>query len=159
MKLNIIAFILISANFLQNEIPAQSQLWKLYSTSDQPYINVTIDKYESDSLYIKSMDHLFVLHQDSIKCLIREKESNFGLGFLIGAVGGGIFGATTSSSSNKPYDLGFSDGGESLSIVSGAIIGGILGGVVGLASGADEKYQIEKYSAEGKRKILNKLFK
>jgi len=151
--------ILISINFLQNEISAQSQLWEIYSTSDQPYINVTIDKYESDYLYIKSMNNLFVLHQDSIKSLIMEKKSNFGIGFLIGAVGGGIFGAATASSSNEPYDLGFSDSGESLSIVSGAIIGGILGGIVGLASGADEKYQIEKYSAEGKRKILNKLFK
>ena len=158
MKFNIIVFVLISVNFLQNEIFGQPQLWEIYSISDQPYINVTIDKYESDSLYIKSMEQLFVLHQDSIKYLLRKKESNFGLGFLIGAVGGGIFGAAISTSSNEFYDMGFSDTGESLSIVSGAIIGGILGGIVGLASGADEKYQMEKYSTEGKRKILNRLF-
>jgi len=157
MKMNAIVFILISFNFLQNKISAQSQLWEIYSTSDQPYINVTIYKYELDSLYIKSMDHLFVLNQDSIKCIIMVKNSNFGLGFLVGAVGGGIFGAATSSSSDEFYDLGFSDGGESISIVSGALIGGVLGGIIGLASGADEKYQIEQYSAEEKRKILNKL--
>jgi len=159
MKFNIFVFVLTSINFLQNKFLAQPQLWEIYSTSDQAYINVTIDKYESDSLYIKSMDHLFVLHQDSIKYLIRKKESNFGPGFLIGAIGGGIFGAVISSSSNEFYDLAFSDSGESLSIVSGAIIGGVLGGVVGLASGTDEKYQIEKYSTEFKRKILNRLFK
>jgi hypothetical protein len=158
MKLNTIVFVLISINFLENKIFAQPQLWEIYSTSGQPYINVTIDKYERDYLYIKLMDHLFALHQDSIKYLIRKKESNFGVGFLIGAIGGGILGAATSSGSNEPYDLGFSDSGESLSIVSGAIIGGILGGIVGLASGADEKYQIEKYPIEGKRKILNRLF-
>ena len=159
MQFNIIVFVLISINFLQNEIFAQPQLWEIYSTSDQAYINMTIDRYESDSLYIKSMDHLFVLSQDSIKYLIRKKESNFGMGFLIGAIGGSIFGAATSSSSNESYDFGLSDSGESLSIVSGAVIGGILGGIVGLASGADDKYQIEKYSTEDKRKILNNLFK
>jgi hypothetical protein len=158
MKFNITVFILISINFLQIEILAQTQQWEIYSTSDQPHINVIIFKYVSDSLYIKSMNQVFVLHQDSIKYLLRKKESNFGLGFLIGAIAGGIFGAATSSSSDEPYDMGFSDSGESLSIVSGAIIGGLLGGVVGLASGADEKYQIEKYSTEDKRKILNRLF-
>jgi hypothetical protein len=158
MKFSFIVFVLISVNFLQNEILAQTQLWDIYSTSDQPYVNVTIFKYISDSLYIKSMNQVFVLHQDSIKYLLRKKESNFGLGFLIGAIAGGIFGAATSTSSNELYDMGFSDRGESLSIVSAALIGGVLGGVVGLASGADEKYQIEKYSTEGKRKILNSLF-
>jgi hypothetical protein len=159
MKFNIIVLFIVLINFLQNEIFAQPQLWEIYSISDQPYINVTIDKYESDSLYIKSTDHLFVLHQDSIKYLLREKESNFGLGFLIGAVGGGIFGAAISSSSNEFYDMGFSDTGKSLSIVSGAIIGGVLGGIVGLASGADEKYQLEKLTTEHKRALLSRLFK
>ena len=128
MKFNFTVFILISINFLQIEILAQTQQWEIYSTSDQPHINVIIFKYVSDSLYIKSMNQVFVLHQDSIKYLLRKKESNFGLGFLIGAIAGGIFGAATSSSSDEPYDMGFSDSGESLSIVSGAIIGGLLGG-------------------------------
>jgi hypothetical protein len=159
MKLNIIVFVLISINFLQNEIFAQTQLWEIYSTSDQPYINVTIFKYVPDSIYIKLMNQVFVLHQDSIKYLLRKKESNFGLGFLIGAIAGGIFGGATSSSSDEPYDMGFSDSGESLSVVSGAIIGGLLGGIVGLASGADEKYYLENLITEHKRALLSKLFK
>ena len=159
MKFNIIVFILISINFLQNEIFAQTQLWEIYSTSDQPYINVTIFKYVPDFIYIKSMNQVFVLHQDSIKYLLRKKESNFGLGFLIGAIAGGIFGAATSSSSDEPYDMGFSESGESLSIVSGSIIGGLLGGVVGLASGADEKYYLEYLVTDYKRALLSKLFK
>jgi hypothetical protein len=159
MKFNIIVFVLISINLLQNEILAQTQQWEIYSTSDQSYINVTIFKYVPDSMYIKSMNQVFVLHQDSIKYLLRKKESNFGLGFLIGAIAGGIFGAANSSSSDELYDMGFSDYGESLSIVSGALIGGILGGVVGLASGADEKYYLENLSTEHKSILLSKLFK
>jgi hypothetical protein len=104
------------------------------------------------------MNQLFVLHQDSIKYLLRKKESNFGLGFLFGAIAGGVFGAATSSDSNGSFDFGFSAAGKGLSIVFGALIGGILGGVVGLAAGADEKYQLEKYDTEYKRKILSRLF-
>jgi len=154
MKLNIVKFFIISINFLPNLIFAQPQLWEIYSTSNQPFVNVTVDKYESDSLYIKSMNQLFTLHQDSIKYLLKRKESNFGLGFLFGAIAGGIFGAASSSGS----DGFFSEIGKGFSIVFGALIGGTLGGVIGLAAGADEKYQIEKLESEDKRKLLNRLF-
>ncbi len=160
MKFNIIIFSFISIyfGFLQTKIFAQPPLWEIYSTSNQPFVNVTVDKYEADSLYIKSNESLFILHQDSIKYLIKKKESNFGLGFLFGAITGGLIGAASSSKSEGFYDIGFSAMGKGLSIVFGAIIGGVLGGVVGLAAGRDEKYQIEKLNTEDKRKLLNKLF-
>jgi len=68
MKLNIIYFSLASIDFffIQNEIFAQHQIWEIYTTSNQPFVNVFIDKYESDSLFIKSMNQLFILHQDSV---------------------------------------------------------------------------------------------
>jgi hypothetical protein len=154
MKLNIVLFILISLNFLQSEIFAQPQLWDIYSTSNQPYINVTVEKYESDSLYIKSMNLSYILYQDSIKFLIKRNESNFGLGFLFGSIIGGIYGGVSSESSNEF----FSEIGNGFSIIFGALIGGTLGGVIGLASGADEKYDIEKLDSGGKRKLLNELF-
>jgi hypothetical protein len=147
-------FFLFSIILLYNNIFAQPQLWEIYSTSNQPFVNVTVDKYESDSLYIKSMNLVFILHQDSIKYLLKSKESNFGLGFLFGAITGGIFGAASTSGSD-----GFLSGiGNGLSIVFGALVGGTLGGVIGLAGGADEKYQIEKLNPEDKRKLLNRLF-
>lgn len=161
MKFNTVLFItIVSINFclLQNKIPAQPQLWEIYSTSNQPFINVTVNKYESDSLYIKSVDQLFILHQDSIKYLLKRKEFNFGLGFIFGAIAGGIFGVASSSDSDGFYDIGFSTFGKGLSIVFGALIGGVIGGIIGLTTIADEEYQIEKLNTEGKRKLLNKLF-
>jgi hypothetical protein len=157
MKFNIIIFIaLVTINFclFTRVVSAQPQLWEIYSTSNQPFINVTVDKYESDSLYIKSTGQIFILHQDSIKYLLKRRESNFGLGFLFGAITGGVLGATSSSGS----DGFFSGIGEGLSIALGALVGGVLGGVVGLASGADKKYQLEKLNTEHKRKLLNWLF-
>jgi len=161
MKLNIIFFFLapIIFYFLQNEIFAQPQLWEIYTTSNQPFVNVTIEKYESDSLYIKSMNQLFILHQDSIKYLLKRNESNFGFGFIIGAVLGGIFGNAISQDGEKGfYDLGFSAIGRALSTAFGILIGATLGGLAGLASGADNKYQIQKLNVEDKKKLLNKLF-
>lgn len=157
MKSNTILFLtLISINFflLQKKATAQPQLWEIYSTSDQPFINVTVDKYETDSLYVKFMDQLLILHQDSIKYLLKRKESSFGAGFLFGAIIGGIFGVANSSGSEGF----FSEIGKGLSIVFGALIGGALGGVISLATGTNEKYQIEKLNIEDKRKLLNKLF-
>lgn len=161
MKLNIVVFffVLLNLGILQNKTLAQSQLWEIYTTSDQPYINVIVDRYESDSLFIKSNGSLFILHQDSIKYLLkkRESKSNFGLGLLFGAIIGGIWGSTFSSGSNGFFS-GIRKGLSTLSTVLGAIIGGVLGGAIGLASGGDEKYQIEKIKSENKRKLLNKLF-
>jgi len=155
MKNNIIFFLIsISFCFLQNKTFAQPQLWEIYSTSNQPFVNVTVDKYESDSLYLKYMDQMIVLHQDSIKYLLHRNESNFGLGFLIGAVLGGILG---NSASQRSDDL-FSGSGRSSSTLFGILIGGAIGGSAGLASGADNKYQVEKLNSEDKRKLLNRLF-
>jgi hypothetical protein len=154
MKYNIVLYFLFLTILLQNESFAQPQLWEIYSTSNQPYVNVIVEKYTSDSLYIKSMNQLFIFHQDSIEYLIKKRDSNFGLGFLFGAVAGGIFGATTSSVS----DGLFSGIGKGLSIALGAVIGGVVGGVIGLVTGADEKYQIDKLKPEVKRKLLDRLF-
>lgn len=157
VKFNAILFLAVASInicLLQNKISAQPQLWDLYTNSNQPFVNITVDKYESDSLYINSTDQLFILHQDSIKYLLKKKESNFGLGFLFGAVAGGILGAASSSSSGKFL----SELGNGLSIVFGALIGGAIGGVAGLAAGADEKYELEKLNTEVKRELLKKLF-
>lgn len=154
MKFNIVLFSLFLIIILHNKVFAQPQLWEIYSTSNQPFVNVIVEKYESDSLYIKSMNQLFSLHQDSIQYIIKKRDSNFGMGFLFGSIAGGIFGATTSSDS----DGFFSGIGRGLSIVLGAVIGGVVGGVVGLVSGADDKYQLSKLKSEDKRKLLNRLF-
>jgi len=154
MKCNIILYILFLTLLLQSKVFAQPQLWEIYSTSNQPYVNVIVEKYTTDSLYIKSMNQLFVFHQDSIEYLIKKRDSNFGLGFIFGAAAGGIFGATTSSGSE-----GLIAGiGKGLSIALGAVIGGVVGGVLGLISGADEKYEINKLKPEDKRKLLAGLF-
>jgi hypothetical protein len=154
MKFNIILFFLFSIIILQNEVFAQPQLWEMYSTSNQPFVNVVVEKYESDSLYLKSMNQLFIFHQDSIEYLIKKRDSNFGLGFIFGAVAGGIFGAKISSGSD-----GFLSGiGKGLSIVLGSVIGGVVGGGIGLSSGADQKYLLLKLKSEDKRILLNRLF-
>ena len=154
MKLKIFLFILALFIFLHNKILAQPQLWEIYSTSNQPYINVIVDKYESDSIYLKSMNQLYILNQDSIKYILTRRESNFGFGFLFGALIGGIYGGASS----KGSDGFFSEIGSGFSTVFGVLIGGTLGGVIGLASGADEKYDIEKLNSEDKRKLLTRLF-
>jgi hypothetical protein len=160
MRLNVVYFFLVSVNFffMQNEIFAQPQLWEIYTNSNQPFVNVFIDKYESDSLYIKSMDQMFIFHHDSIKYLLRKNESNFGLGFIIGAVLGGIFGNALSKDGDGSYDLGFSAIGRLSFTILGIVVGGTLGGLAGLSAGTDNKYRIDKLSTENKRDLLNKLF-
>lgn len=143
---------------MQNEIFAQLQLWEIYTTSNQPFVNVFIDKYESDSLFIKSMNQLFILHQDSVKYALKRNEPNFGIGFIIGAVLGGIFGNAIYQDGEESYDLGFSAIGRLSSTILGIVAGGALGGLAGLSAGIDNKYQIEKLSTEDKRDLLSKLF-
>ncbi len=154
MNYKIVLFFFFIIILSHNKIFAQPQLWEIYSTSNQPFVNVIVEKYESDSLYLKSMNQLFILHQDSIEYLIRIRDSNFGLGFLIGALTGGLLGSVSSSDSE-----GFlSPIGKGLTIVLGIVIGGAIGGVVGLAAGADEKYQLSKLKSEDKTKLLNRIF-
>lgn len=155
MKINIIFFLLASLNFyfLQNKTFAQPQLWEIYTTSNQPFVNVIVDKYESDSLYLKFMDQLIVIHQDSIKCLIEKKESHLGIGILIGAVAGGLLVGTSFKSDGL-----FSEVGQASSITLGIVLGGVLGGVAGSAAGADRNYYFEKFDSERKGIILNDLF-
>jgi hypothetical protein len=154
MKLNFVLSLLFLTLLFPSELFAQPQLWEIYSTSNQPFVNVIVKKYSSDSLYLNSMNNSFILHQDSIAYLIRKRESNFGLGFLFGAAAGGIFGATTSSNS----DGLFTELGNGLSVVLGVVLGGVIGGIFGLAAGSDEKYQVGKLKPEAKRKLLDRLF-
>lgn len=132
---------------------AQPQLWEVYSISDQPFVNVTIDRFDADSLYMKSMTQVLALHQDSIKYVVRRNESKFGLGFLFGAVVGGIMMGRTSDGHGL-----FPDMAHGTSIALGVAIGGALGGAVGLGAGTDTKYQIQKLDSEEKRKVLSRLF-
>jgi hypothetical protein len=134
--------------------PAQPKLWEVYSTSDQPFVNVTIDRYQSDTLYIKSMNQLIALHQDSIKYLLHRNSSQAGLGVLIGAVVGGVTVNAISHGSSGP----FSEIGRFPSLTLGALVGGAIGGAIGSAQGSETKYRIDKLDPEGKRKLLNKLF-
>ncbi|HEX9739960.1 MAG TPA: hypothetical protein VGA29_04225 [Ignavibacteriaceae bacterium] len=155
MKFKIILFLIsISFYFLQTKTFAQPQLWEIYTISDQPFINVTVDKYESDSLYIKSAFQLIALHQDSIKYLIKRNESQFGLGFLIGAVLGGVLIGLTADE-NEGF---FSELWRGTATFFGIILGGAIGGIMGLAAGTDTKYNLEKLDSETKRVLLNRLF-
>lgn len=155
MKLNMVILFILTVLLLSDVIFAQPQLWNIYSISNDPFTNVTVVNYEADSLYIKSMSQLFILHQDSIKHLVKINESNLWLGFVFGAVAGGIIGATNSSDSGGL----FSEIGKGFSIVLAALAGGVLGGVVGLVSGSDRTYNIEKLDPQRKRKLLKQLFK
>jgi hypothetical protein len=159
MKLNIVLFFLFSINlyFLPNKTFAQPKLWEIYTTSDQPYINVIIDKYEADSLYLKYMDQLIILHQDSIKYILHRNESNFGAGFLFGALAGGII-ANLAYREPEHDGLISLDFGRFPSTIAGVFIGGTFGGLAGAASGADNKYRIDRLDSEDKRKLLNRLF-
>jgi hypothetical protein len=152
MKVYIILLCLVLINFffLQNKMFGQPKLWEIYTISDQPYINVIIDKYESDSLYLKYMDQLFIIHQDSIKYLVKRNKSNFAAGCIIGAVVGGIIGITTYREP-KGNGLVSLDFGPFTSTVAGIFIGGAVGGLAGAASGADNKYRIDKLEPETKR--------
>ena len=145
--------LLLEVFFLCQTASAQPQLWEVYSTSNQPFVNVTIERFESDSLYMKSMNQVLALHQDSIKYLVRRNKSKFGLGFLAGAVMGVAF-----MSGMSRGDGLFPDMARGSSIAMGVAIGGALGGAVGLGAGADTKYQIDKLNAEDKRKLLSRLF-
>lgn len=82
----IVVFALVASWHFHQGASAQPQLWDVYSVSKQPFVNVTIDRFESDSLFMKAMNRVFVLHQDSVEYLLRKDKSQFALGFLIGAV-------------------------------------------------------------------------
>ena len=132
---------------------AQPQLWEVYSTSSQPFVNVTIERFEADSLHMKFMNGQFALHQDSIAYLLRRNKSKFGLGFLAGAVVGGV-----AMNQMSQGDGMFSGLARAPSVALGVVIGGVLGGAVGLGAGADTKYQIQKLNSEDKRTLLGRLF-
>lgn len=149
-----IPFFIAAVNFFLPRVFAQPQLWEIYSTSNQPFVNVAVDKYESDSLYVKFMDRTIVLHQDSIQYLVQRHTSRFGVGFLIGAVVGGIFFNLSSQGSGNF----FSELGRLSVTAFGIVIGGTIGGVIGLAQGTNTKYRLEKMNTEEKRKLLSKLF-
>ena len=152
MKSSIVP-LLLGAFFLCQGASAQPQLWEVYSTSHQPFVNVIIEKFESDSLYMKSMNQVLALHQGSIKYLVRTNKSKFGLGFLVGAVVGGVF-----MNGMSHGDGLFANMARGSSIAVGVAIGGVLGGAVGVGAGADTRYQIDKLNAEDKRKLLGRLF-
>ncbi len=154
MKFIFTVFFLFLIILLQNETLAQEQIWEVYPTSNESLINVTVNKYESDSLYIKSLNQLIILHQDSIKYLIKRRDSQFWVGFLFGAIIGGIVGAAATP---EP-DTNSSGTGKGLNIFFGAALGGLIGGFFGSSVGSDEKYQLEKLQPDHKRAILNSLF-
>ncbi len=154
MKYGLVLFLISISIFFQQRIFAQPQLWDIYSVSNQPFVNITVDKYESDSLYLKFMDRAIVLHQDSVKYLVKRNTSKFGIGFLIGAVVGGVFFNTTLQGSNDPL----SQFGRLSLTGLGIVVGGTIGGLLGSAQGTDTKYQIEKMNTEEKRKLLSGLF-
>ncbi|MBI3195785.1 MAG: hypothetical protein HYZ34_15160 [Ignavibacteriae bacterium] len=133
---------------------AQPELWEVYTNSNQPFINVVIDKYESDSVYMKSMNFEIVLHQDSIQYLIMRRESHFGLGFVGGAVVGGILMNVISEKSDNPLANLF----RSDETVIGMLGGGMLGGIIGAAGGQDKKFEFRKLDTEEKRELLKRLF-
>lgn len=154
MKPHII-FVLILTWFLQSEGTAQLQLWDVFSASNQPFTNIVVDRYESDSLYIKSMGHVIVLHQDSIKFLLRKNKSRLAVGVLVGSLAGGLFAnRMVCVDDENPFS-----GIGSLSFTTlGIVVGGLLGGTVGAGAGADTKFQIAQLNSEGKRKLLSRLF-
>ncbi len=155
MKYGLVLFLISISIFFQQRTFAQPQLWDIYSVSNQPFVNVTVDKYESDSLHIRCTDRLIALHQDSIKYLVKQNRSQWPLGILIGSMAGVIFAnILPQQSSATPNEFG----SESLTVF-GALIGGTIGGVFGLAKGIDAKYQIEKLNTDEKRKLLNGLFR
>ena len=85
-----VVLLLVVVFILCQRTAAQPQLWEIYSISNQPFVNVTIDRFESDSVYMKSMTQVLALHQDSIKYVVRKNKSKDGLGLLVGAVMGGV---------------------------------------------------------------------
>lgn len=132
---------------------AQPQLWDVFSISNQPFVNVAIDRYESDSLYLKSMNQVIALHQDSVKYIFQKKSSKAGLGFLIGAAAGGL-AMNGISQGDGLFDGMF----RTPSIALGVAIGAGIGGAIGASMGADTRYRMEKLNPEQKRKLLSRLF-
>ncbi|MDL1893450.1 hypothetical protein FBQ87_11270 [Sphingobacteriales bacterium CHB3] len=153
MSAKAIFLFVVAVTFIScHRVFAQPQLWEVYSTSSQPFVNVTIERFEADSLHMRFMNQQFALHQDSIAYLLRRNKSKFGLGFLVGAVVGGV-----AMNQMSQGDGMFSGMARASSIALGVVIGGGLGGAVGLGAGADTKYQIHKLNSENKRKLLSRL--
>ncbi len=152
MKATTFCLVMLTVLFCGNVL-AQPQLWDVFSTSNQPFVNVAVDRYESDSLYLKSMNQVIALHQDSVKYMFQKRSSKAGLGFLIGAVAGGVAMNGISQSDGL-----FGDMFRVPSIAIGVAIGAGIGGAVGSSMGADRKYRMEKLSPEQKRELLSRLF-
>lgn len=148
-------YLLLLACFLGNiTSKAQPKLWDIYTTSNQPFVNVVVDSYRSDSLYLKSMNQSIVLHRDSIRYIVRRNASQTGLGILAGAVAGGVLVGSISGES----DGYFEDYARIMSVTLGIVTGGIVGGVIGAAMGADTRYDFDKVNSEKRRRLLTRLF-
>lgn len=146
----IITFLVL---ILTSAICSQPKLWELYTLTNQPYVNVVIKKYENDSLYLKSENRILVLHQDSIKYLLKRNESHAGLGIIFGAIAGGLV-ANKVNGDSKGW---FSEIGDFTSTILGILVGGVIGGLFGSAIGADTKYDLEKMDYKTKQRLLTRL--
>lgn len=152
MKLQFKTIIFILS--LSSAIYSQPELWEVYTLTNQPFVNVVIDKYRNDSLYLKSSDRIIVLHQDSIKCLVKRNESHIGLGIILGSITGGLL----ANKVNGDSEGWFSDINDYGSTILGILIGGLVGALSGSAAGTDTMFDIEKMDYEKKQILLSKLF-
>jgi outer membrane lipoprotein SlyB len=102
---------------------------------------------------MKAMNMDLVLHQDTIQYIIQNRKSQFGAGFLFGAVAGGLFmnamfrGNENSWIKTDPY----------AATVLGGMGGGLIGGLMGAAA-TKRTIEIGKLKPDEKRKVLKNLF-
>ena len=79
-------------------------LWEVYTTSNGPFAYVTLERYEHESLYMRSGVDIVALHQDSVRYLRHSEE--------------GYPGARSTRSGNSSIDC--SMGSRSGSVASGS---------------------------------------
>ncbi len=127
------------------------KMWQIITNSGVVYPYVTIQNQTADSLYVNGCNVTSAIHIDAIKSIRHERESRIGMGFLIGAAGGGAIGLSTKSSGY------FSEERDFLSTILYTVIGGFLGSIIGGISGADEFYDMERINHQQKLVLLAKI--
>ncbi len=162
MKSAIIISILL---IISNVSLAQESNTNLTLVNSNTLIQSSMEELIADSVRISLSGQSQWVKVDSVLEIRIIKKSKFwqgaGIGFLGGAVFGGVLGAA-SYSKPSPSDSYFNvDSGPGLSTFGGVVLGGLtgtlVGGIIGASSGKDKVYDLSQKNLEEKIKIIKSI--
>ncbi len=140
---------------------AQVNNFQLTLKSNITFPQCSIEKLIGDSLEISQSGETQWIKVDSILEIRQVYDSQFwtgaGIGFLVGAIAGGVIAKATSNDS-EPSKVNFNFDMSGLAVLGGIVLGSVTGftagGIIGASAGSDEVYELSQHRLEQKLKIV-----